>query len=82
MTARNLPSFERSQAVRADIRALLAGRPQTLPPLSAKAIKAALGLTISERAVRRHVAAIHLEAERAELEGGRCGRVSTGSEAA
>ncbi|MGH8227339.1 MAG: hypothetical protein ACREU3_05465 [Steroidobacteraceae bacterium] len=74
---RNRRAFDRSRAVRAEIRALLASRSPLLPPLSAKAVRAALSLTMTERQVRRHIAAIYV----AEL-GVCCGRVSSDIEAA
>lgn len=67
MSPRNPRAVAASQAVRADIRALLACRTQLQPPLSAKTVKRLLRLTISERAVRWHLAAIRLEAELLEL---------------
>ena len=76
MTARNIPAWQHSQAVRADICALLDSRSPRLPRPSAKAVKSALRLTIGVRQVRRHLAGIYAEAELAEL-GVRCGRVSS-----
>ena len=64
---RNLAAVQRSLGIRHRIRELLAERSHLLPPLSAKAIKSALHLAISERAVRWHLNAIRLEAELAEL---------------
>ena len=64
---RNRRAVTASQAVRGQIRTLLASRSQLLPLLSAKAVKLRLDLRISDRAVRWRLNAIRTEAERAEL---------------
>jgi hypothetical protein len=80
---RNKPAWERGQAIRAEIRAILLEHPPLAPPLTAKALAARLTYrpAPSERCIRWHVAAIRTEYELAELDG-RCGNSSSVSEAA
>ncbi len=62
---RNRRRWARSQALRAEIREMLAQHPPLLPPLTAKDIRARLTLRPlpSVRAVQWHMAAIRLEAQ-------------------
>jgi hypothetical protein len=52
---RNRDAYERSQAVRAEIHAILERHPATAKPLTAKHIRTLLALPISERTVRWHM---------------------------
>lgn len=65
---RNRIAFERSQSVRAAIRAFLAGYPPLLPPPTAELVCERLGLLVSVRTARWHIRAIRLEAQLEELE--------------
>jgi hypothetical protein len=62
---RNLRAYKRGQALRAEIREILAAHPPLLPPLAAKDILKRIKRRPlpSERTVRWHVAQIHLQAE-------------------
>jgi hypothetical protein len=65
MNPRNLKAYVRGQALRAEIRALLAAHPPLLPPLEAKDILKRLQRRPSPslRTIRWHVAQIRLQAE-------------------
>jgi hypothetical protein len=55
---RNRVAYERAQAVRAEIRALLERHSPTAERLTAKRLLAMLSCPLSERAIQRHVRAI------------------------
>jgi hypothetical protein len=65
MTARNPKAFEDGQAVRAAVKALMAGHSPLLPPLTAKLINARLpaNLQRDENTIRWHMRQIRTEAE-------------------
>jgi hypothetical protein len=60
---RNRVAYARSQAIRAEIRAILEQHPPLAPPLTARQIARRLPRPPSERCIQWHVAAIRLEAE-------------------
>ena len=60
---RNLAAFERSQAIRGEIRSLLEAWPPIAPPLTSKRVRELLGLSLSSRTIRWHVQAVRSERE-------------------
>ena len=67
MPPRNRIAYRRSLATRAKIRALLETWPPLMPVPTAEIVRQRLGLRISTRTVRWHIAAIRLAAELAAL---------------
>jgi len=66
-TPRNRQAFERGQALRAEIRALLEQHSPLARPLTARNILGRLSRRVSERQVQWHMQVIRDEAERPRL---------------